>query len=994
MSLIKNASPQIIFLGADDKSTRQVYPAPEPIPQHCPLFYIFAKKGPTDRQVLSPSKFTTVYGSETFDPNDKYFNHQTRYLRQLQTYGNVAMVQRLLPKDVGTRSNMTVYADIIEADIPNYKRNSDGSYVLDKDTGKPVVDNKTPTVKGYKVKYIKEFSSGTQKEELPLGSINSKTGTMVEYIDIPNPVYTNFTVSDIPERIKNGETAQLAIQGISKDDYDVTIEPAGIVAFDKEQRTLTASSVGNATIKFKTKKQNEEARELSFNISVIAENTPENASLTVSDIKNTLNNTITSATLTIDTNASDFDLVSSDPNIVTVDKARKSYTAIGNGLVTLTVSTKDSAKNNKSVTTTIVVKGYVPKHNMNLGIGQSKHIKLSNYHNIVSSTINPTGFFGIDVTTGALVGVKAGSGIISYRDRKDQVIETVTVTVKEGKQEIVAGESETSFDYGTPPEANDVIRSTMYPIFQRRAKYPGEAYNNNGFTIGTVFGSDVDTAIVSELKTLPYTLSLYTRASKSSSPTILRTLFGEPSMTFVFKEKAIHPTMENKIDFETIYNDNWYNETNELKTLRTWEDEGLYFYRDNFETITKMFLDKEKEYISAEPKTWNDNLEASTLSWFDFTTDDQTEILKENQLLNPFIAKSSKNANYFTLMLADNVSKLTENQGVVSIASDNPIFMDGGNDGTMTNEEFEKLVAEKMQDYANPDSEVMDLAINVESIFYDTGFSLETKKELVNFITLRKDTALVLSTHDNSLGEKYNNLSDTRSIAVALNNRLKLAPESEFYGTGVCRGIIVGGTGKLRDGTTNNRIPLHYEIFNKAANMMGSGDGIWDGTKLFDNYPGNTVDLLIDPQPSFIPAGIKPTLWSEGLVWAQPFDRTTWYFPALQTVYDNDTSVLNNFFVMMVLCNLNKVAYRVWAEFTGTSGMTDGEFIDAVTARANDLLRDKYAGMVTVIPFVTLTDEDIQRGYSWTMTFKLYGNNLRTVAVYTTEVYRTSDLEN
>lgn len=1013
MSLIKNASPQVILLGADDKSTRQVFPSPEPIPQHCPLFYLYAKKGPTDRLLLSPGKLNAVYGAETFDTNDKYFNHQTRFLRQLGTYGNTAMVQRLVPEDAGVKANVAVYADILETKVPNYKRNSDGSYVLSPTTGKAEVDPDKPTINGFKVKFVKETFTGKvinpvsgEEEDVPeedLGQLKIKTGTMFEYLDqeVKEIEYANCYMVNLPTIVKVGDTfplTPLVVNNNKRFEYTYQNDTGDTIEIDAGTGVVTAVAEGTGVIQVistqaDATKPGPNSRKFEHRFQVVAADVDVKvlATSTIAGVRTELTPLNNRVTLTVTTDATTTTVESLDSTIV--EATNNTYVALANGNTIIKVTNSDENKTSVISYIEVNVSGIVPNTAVTLGVGQKKFVRLANYDKVVSSTIAPVGNVGIETATGALVGIKNGAGVISYKDRKGKTVETITVTVQQAESPVVGNESATPINY--PPiviDENTIKRSVMYPIFQRRAKYQGEYYNNNGFTINSLFGTEVDAKIVSELKALPYSLSLYNRNSKLSSPSVVRSLFSEPAVVFSFKEKAINPNTEARMDFETVYKDNWYNETDQLKTLRYWEDDGLYFYRNNFDLITSNFTLAESEYVHSETATWADGNDASTLSWFDFTTDDVNELVNENQLLNPFIFKSSKNVNYFTVVASDLKSTLAPNQAVISMSSDTPIFMDGGSDGTLSNDMFEKLVVKKMEEYIDPDSEVIDLATNVESIFYDTGFSLNTKKSLVNFIMLRKDTALVLSTHDDAKGEKFDKLSDTRAIAVALNNRLKLAPESEYYGTGVCRGIIVGGTGKLRDGTVN-RIPLSYEIMCKASDMMGASTGRFNSSKMFDNYPGNTVDKLIELQPAFIPNGIKPTLWNEGLVWAQPFDRVTYYFPAIQTVYDNDTSVLNNFFVMMVLCNLNKVAYRVWSEFTGTSGMSDGEFIDAVTERANMLLKDKYGGIITVIPFVTLTDEDKQRGYSWTMTFKLYGSNMRTVAVYTTEVYRTSDLE-
>lgn len=326
------------------------------------------------------------------------------------------------------------------------------------------------------------------------------------------------------------------------------------------------------------------------------------------------------------------------------------------------------------------------------------------------------------------------------------------------------------------------------------------------------------------------------------------------------------------------------------------------------------------------------------------------------------------------------------------LSTNTPVFLSGGSDGTLSNEMFETLVRKEMAKYLDPDSDVQDTAINVESIIYDTGYDMVTKKELFNFIALRKDTVVILSTHSDSLGEKYLGLADTRARGVALRSRANLAPESEYHGTGVARALIMMSNGNLRDGTTANFIPSSFELGIKAAKMMGAGNGKWKREELFDNAPGNILNYLINIQPEFIPAGIKPTLWNDGLVWAQPYDRVQYHFPQLQTVYDNDTSVLNSFFNVMALATLNKIGADAWRQFTGTTSLTENVFKDTVEAYVNGRLKDLFAGIITVIPEVVISEYDSLRGYSWSLVNKMYANNAKTVMVYHTEVYRASDL--
>lgn len=912
MSLIKNGSPQFISLGADDQSKGKVTPSPEPIPQHCPLFYIFAKKGPTDRLLLSASKFTSIYGSETFDINDKFYNHQTRFLQAVGGQANTCMVQRLVPDDAGVNSNATVYADILETDIPNYIRDSYGSYVLDPDTNKYKVDAQQPTIKGHKIKFIREVNP----TNFTAGSLKPKQGTMgvtITYVPEIKDAY-DLIVKNIVNKIKVGDDVPL---------YDTIATQDGKMFFNIKSSNRNAVGLDTNTLKWKAKVpgttkisieltklptlegEGLQTSKVEFDLTVSAQDTKPTPKLTVDGIKSILTKEEKTMTLIIGGEDVDTKTVTvrvADPSIATVTGNK--ITAIANGITYVTVN----------VPATLTHEGVSYVFTL-----QSKVIPL------------------------------------------DPVKETHT--------------------------------STMYPLFELKAKYPGEYYNNIGFALTSLFNDEADSKIITKTKSLPYKLAIYTRTSSLSSPVVLRSLYGDPSVQFSFKEKAVNPNTEARFDFETIVKDQWFNETDELKTMRYNEFESFYFYRNYYEDVLKAIMKNEKSYIQDEETEWNDGNFASSMSWFDFTTDDEKALDDETYLINIFAAKSTKSVNYFTLVKSDLRSALNQYQREVTLASDTPVFLDGGSDGTISNEKFEAKVVEKMAEYVDPDSEVQDLAINVESIFYDSGFTLPTKKELVNFITLRKDTVIVLSTHDDSLGEKDLGLSDARAVGDALKTRYQLAPESDYYGTPVCRGIVFIGTGKLRDGTTSNRIPFTYELALKAAKMMGAGSGKWDTTEVFDNYPGNALNYLIEPSPAFIPAGIKPTLWNNGLVWVQPYDRTSYHIPALQTIYDNDTSALNNFFTVMCIAQLVKSGDRVWRKFTGTATMSDSQFIEAVTSYAMNDLNGRFGGLLTVNVEVEITEEDEQRGYSWRLYHNVYSPTLRSVLVHSSRVYRMSDLE-
>lgn len=711
---IINASPQVINLGTDDQSVSAISPSPAERPQHFPKIYMYAKKGGTNPTPFSGIEAMSHYGTDTFDINKKYYNHQTRFALGIAGKANKIMYTRLVPEDAGPKSNITLYADIASADVPNYLRNSDGTYVIENGVYK--TDPDTPIIDGYKVKIISDYSNTNDVE---LGLAMSKPGTM----------------------------------------------------FNK---------------------------------------------------------------------------------------------------------------------------------------------------------------------TGTL--------------------------------------------------------STMYPILQLKAKYQGEFYNNIGLAITNPNTQNTNPSVLSATKALTYALSLVYREDKNATYNTKASLYGEPSVTFSLKEKAVNPLTKAVFDLKTVFKNNWYNERNRLLPTVYEEYENIFVYNNNIQSVLGMLMEKEKAYISSDYVEWEDGMESSTLDWFDFTTDDSEALDEELYLMNLFNGKSSKGVKYFTFVMDSGDANLTGNLKQVEITSTTPVFLNGGSDGTLSDEMFETLFMKDMAKYIDPDSDVMDTAINLETVLYDSGFSVDAKMTMVNFIALRKNTYVCMSTHIASLGEKYMPLSEQRAIAAALKTTFKMAPESTYYGTSVMRALFVGGTGNLADNSTSDEVPLSYAMALKSAAFMGAGNGAWNGVYAFDRAPGNVITEQVNIKPEFIPAGIKPTLWNDGLVWAQPFDRVQYQFPAIQTIYENDTSVGNSLTTIVAICAMSTIADDAWRNFTGSTSLSDAELAEAVENFVNEAIKDKFNGQLVVIPRVQFTVRDKQRGYSWRLVNEIYAHNMKSVMVYTTRIYRYSAL--
>jgi len=528
--------------------------------------------------------------------------------------------------------------------------------------------------------------------------------------------------------------------------------------------------------------------------------------------------------------------------------------------------------------------------------------------------------------------------------------------------------------------------SVMYPLVEVRAKYKGKPYNNIGFTFNLPTADNVNTSYIEGTLSLPYEFYMFKRADETATGVPIKSLFGSESQQFVFKKSAKDPVTNMPISLKDV-TDNWYNLENPLRDLVYPNIEDPYVYQTNFDLLTKEILEVEKDFINADVTTL-DGTVMNTSTWLDFVS--TSNIDDQFGIVNVFTAMSTKRVPAFTYKMDDTAVTLAAGQSETYMSKSTPLYLGAGKDGTLNETTLEAGVNRIMEKFLDKNSEVMDPAVNLENATYDSGFTLPTKKSLVDFIAVRKDTFVGLSTREDNMNEKYVDLVTDRAIGLNLKAALSLAPESTYFGTPVARGMVVNGSGNDNLDPENRRYGLIMDIAYKTARMMGGQK--WKKELMFDRGDRNIILNYSNIQPSFIPAGIKPDLWNVGLIWAQPYDLRAYSFPAMQSVYDNDTSVLNNIFMALALTTTEKVAAAAFRKFTGDVSSTPSEFIDEVETWMNNELDGKFAYIIETSVKAMITDFDEQRGYSWTVASKLYGNVMKTVMTHYIEAWNKEDM--
>lgn len=524
---------------------------------------------------------------------------------------------------------------------------------------------------------------------------------------------------------------------------------------------------------------------------------------------------------------------------------------------------------------------------------------------------------------------------------------------------------------GTQTDPDTLTQSQLYPIIQFKASSVGEDGNNIGVRIwapdANVSGG-VNPKLLAQEKAYPIRMAVIRKPTVSSSAKVVETIFGEQSNTYTFKPGVIDPSTDKQLYIGESFLDSYQNITDVNYAPQIGDFGTVAIYDPNIATLVDLFYTAEKAYIDA------------SLTPEDILTD-FTGAADEEHLFNFVSGKSSQAYPYHTFAF--------DTTGGVTLSEFTNIYAAGSSDGTMNDTLFAGLVAERVAEYNNPNSELLDTAQNVESIIYDSGFPLATKYALLNFMAIRKDTFVVLGTHE--VGGATLSASEDNSVAIALRTRAQFFPESDYFGTPAMRAMIMGRSGELRSSQYKTRVPTTMEVAIKSARYMGAGDGRWKNGKHFDGAPGSILDYMGDLSTVYTPAAARNRDWDAGLNWVQRYDRRALFFPALKTVYSDDTSVLNSYFTAMAICEINKVCERAWRHFTGVSNLSNAQLVERVNAFIIKHTEGRFDGRFFIVPNTYFTEADISRGYSWTTAVKLYAPNMKTVMTTFVQAYRIED---
>lgn len=505
--------------------------------------------------------------------------------------------------------------------------------------------------------------------------------------------------------------------------------------------------------------------------------------------------------------------------------------------------------------------------------------------------------------------------------------------------------------------------STIIPWFDYEVTHHGGYGNNVGLSLAvptTESNAPVDETVVADNGAMMWRLQFVERADATSSPVVQQTLVGGQSVDFMLKTGAVNKALARNIHMDKVV----------PKAYRDVDSKGfapIYGPMDNYHFYKAEAENALKKFAEAEAAV-NAMVSADDIHAF-----------------NPLGGVDVSDVEYETFQVlgtADGGALMGE--GIYHYAQ-------GGEDGDLSLTAFDAGVRQIFENFDNDPVDIfMDSAEFPFSCFYDSGFSIDTKKAMLKPIGLRKDVYTVLSTQD--VTRPQNTAAEELSMAIALRAAARLYPESTHYGTSTCRAMIVGHSGKLLNSEYDGLLPLTIDFANKCAGYMGAAAGSMKEAESIDTAPNNNVTMFRDVNCLYKNPRLRQQDWAAGLVWAQRKDRHDFFYPAYQTVYDNDTSVINAAINMFIAVELEKVAERVWRNLTGDSKLTDEQFFDKSNRMIERYTRGRFDGRVVIRAETYKTEEDRLRGYSWSCNITMYANNMRTVGSFTITAQRREDL--
>jgi len=454
------------------------------------------------------------------------------------------------------------------------------------------------------------------------------------------------------------------------------------------------------------------------------------------------------------------------------------------------------------------------------------------------------------------------------------------------------------------------------PIVASAGAYVGSKVNRTGFRL--YVSSESDTAVAAKTKSQLLRFEPVQRDLTSGIVTPIRDRFLQPYADVSFKTDALDPSTMKYYDLSEIIRNDYTN--------------GLPYDMQVYSDYVKLIAEK---VLAVSPEL--DGLDPYQV--------------------NIFTGETPDGVPYDHVVV----------EGASSILNENVIlYNQGGSDGTMTKESLEALTIAYLSGDVYP--ELGDSFRYPFTHLYDSGYSMEAKDALINFLSYRLDVKIDLSTQD--VANPPNTPAEDQSTGSYLRGRALLHPESVIHGTPACRVSITQQCGYLNDTQTyRTHVPLLLDRLVKRC--------IHDGKTFINSEPkgrpNSEVTMFRDINWTPSAADHKQLSWDTGLNYAQYCDISTIHYPDIRSIYPIDESLLSDDLMTDKVIYHMKIVRDQWTQEVGKSGKPSLMF-DRIGKAIDKRASFVFSGTIRTLTTVFQTDADKLKGYRYSVQSKIYGS--------------------
>lgn len=578
--------------------------------------------------------------------------------------------------------------------------------------------------------------------------------------------------------------------------------------------------------------------------------------------------------------------------------------------------------------------------------------------------------------------------------------------------------------------------STLVPLFDVEHTSFGSAGDLAGLriTAPSTKGNDrVDGALAADIRSFLYRVSVVERPTPTESPIVKKTIGGDLGVLLSLQENVRNPRTRQSMSFQrgfpAAYNQALQN---------SYPIEGLFKNTKVYHAQINVMLDK---LVAGETLTIGTGPTAKTVIMpgekaYDteaalygrtanlaFGNQNSAGDYINKHLINVLTGADINAVPFWTINTADSVTF-----GGVAFNNGNIVYASGGDDGLFFDangqpdelknlQVLDKLTKREFENFGDLVVRYRDRAQYPFRVVYDSGFSIETKLAMMEVMGRRPDVYIVEATFSQADYDapvlvtpanpatntppvfaegafRYRpepTIDETLSILSQLNARAQLYPESSAFGTPVMRVMFMTQSGIMPSGTYDLRLPMTYDLMVRLGRYMGAGNGRWVSAFSPDRPDQNVVTELVEIDNVIVDDTVRDLLWANNAIYVQFTDVNKPFYPAMQSGYGNQTSVLNSVLVVAAACDLNAIHDKAWRLNTG--GLyTQAQLIERTNRNIVALAEGRYDNKVIVEPETFFTGIDSQLGYQYTSRIHMYAPNMITVGNLSLVAHRIEDL--